>query len=182
MEDLTRIIAAIDQGDSQAAETLLPMVYSELRRLAAVKLGDERIDHTLPPTALVHEAYLRLCRSSPQGYRDRRHFLAAAAIAMRRVLVDAARAKRTRKRGGDLNRVEMVDPIGDRCDDRMLALDEALARFAEIDPFKARIVELRFFAGLSVDQTAEILGVSSSSVDRGWSYARAWLQAELPES
>ncbi len=163
------------------AAELLPLVYDELRRLAAARMADEPPDQTLQPTALVHEAYLRLIGPADDPrWESRGHFFAAAAEAMRRVLVDAARRKRTHKHGGLRRRVELPDPpaapeAADAADDQLLALDAALVRFAAEDPVAARLVELRYFAGLSVEDAAEALGLSRATAYRQWSFARAWL-------
>jgi RNA polymerase sigma factor (TIGR02999 family) len=182
MKDVTRILSAIEQGDPRAAEQLLPLVYDELRKLAAQRLAQEKPGQTLQATALVHEAYLRLVGPDPARTWDGRgHFFAAAAEAMRRILVDNARRKQARKRGGDQRRADLnLDALvapGPEID--LLALDAALDRLAERDPQKARLVELRYFAGLTGDQAAAVLGISSSSVDRQWTYTRAWLRREL---
>lgn len=183
MTDATRLLNAIHQGDPQAAAQLLPLVYEELRRLAAAQLADERPGQTLVATALVHEAYLRLVGSplaehgqAPQ-WDNRAHFLAAAAEAMRRILVENARRKNRLKHGGGRTRVDLddLDLIAPLPDDDLLALDEALQRFAAVAPRKARLVELRYFAGLSVEDAARCLNISRATADRWWSYARAWL-------
>jgi len=177
MHDVTRLLNAIAQGDLRAADQLLPLVYDELRRLAARKLARENPGQTLTATALVHEAYLRLAGDAAHDWDSRAHFFAAAAEAMRRILVESARRKRRRKHGGDCQRVPLDDiaaPAGAPSDD-VLALDEALDRLAEEDPVKARLVELRFFAGLSVEDAARCLGISRATADRYWAYARAWL-------
>ena len=182
MSDVTRILSAIEQGDTHAAEQLLPLVYDELRKLAAQKLARESSGQTLEATALVHEAYLRLVGTGEEPHWDnRRHFFAAAAEAMRRILVDNARRKQTDKHGGgwlrrDLDAEAVVAPEADL---DLLALDAALKRLAERDPLKARLVELRYFAGLTGDQAASVLGMSASSADRAWVYTRAWLRREL---
>jgi RNA polymerase sigma factor (TIGR02999 family) len=182
MPDVTQILSAIEQGDPSAAEQLLPLVYDELRKLAAQKLAHEAPGQTLEATALVHEAYLRLVgRGEEPHWHNRRHFFAAAAEAMRRILVDNARRKQTDKHGGgwqrrDLDAEALVAPEGDL---DLLALDAALKRLAERDPLKARLVELRYFAGLTGDQAASVLGMSASSADRAWVYTRAWLRREL---
>ncbi len=181
MHDVTRLLNAIAQGDPRAAGQLLPLVYEELRRLAARKLAHENPGQTLSATALVHEAYLRLAGDAAHDWDSRGHFFAAAAEAMRRILVESARRKRRRKHGGDRQRVpldDIADPAGAPSDD-VLALDEALVRLAEEDPVKARLVELRFFAGLSVEDAARCLGISRSTADRYWVYARAWLYDKL---
>jgi RNA polymerase sigma factor (TIGR02999 family) len=180
MSDVTSILSAIERGDAQAAERLLPLVYDELRRLAARKLGHEEPGQTLQATALVHEAYLRLVgQQEPRSYQDRGHFFAAAAAAMRRILVDNARRKGTWKRGGSLRRQELGDVAAPEADAELVALDEALLKLAAKDPQKARLVELRYFAGLTGEQAAEVLGISPTTADRHWAYARAWLQAEV---
>jgi RNA polymerase sigma factor (TIGR02999 family) len=180
MGDVTRILADIEQGDPHAAEQLLPLVYEELRRLAAQNLAHEQPGQTLQATAVVHEAYLRLVGAeTPLSYRDRRHFFAAAANAMRRILIDNARRKQTEKHGGGRRRDALEDMAGPAPNDDLLAVDEALQKLAAQDPLKARLVELRYFAGLTGDQAAEVLGISASTADRDWTYARAWLQTEL---
>jgi RNA polymerase sigma factor (TIGR02999 family) len=188
MPDVTQILAAIDAGDSQAASQLLPLVYDELRKLAAAKLAREKPGQTLDATALVHEAYVRLVgHQSPSiamggfEFANRAHFFAAAAEAMRRILVERARRKRRLKRGGDRNRVELDDleiTVESPTDD-IEALDEALTRLATKHPEKAELVKLRYFAGLTVDQAAQVLGISSSTADRYWTFARAWLFREI---
>jgi RNA polymerase sigma factor (TIGR02999 family) len=181
MHEITQILDAIERGDTQAAGRLLPLVYEELRRLAARKLAHEKPGQTLSATALVHEAYLRLVGGEARGWEGRGHFFATAAEAMRRILVESARRKKRRKHGGDLRRVPLDDiaaPAGGPSDD-LLALDEALARLAEEDPVKARLVELRFFAGLSVEDAARCLGISRATADRYWAYARAWLYEKV---
>ena len=180
MSDVTQILSAIEGGDAQAAEQLLPLVYDELRKLATARMTQESPDHTLQATALVHEAYLRLVGSESQPtYRDRRHFFAAAATAMRRVLVDSARSKRSEKRGGRHQRNSLDDMPAPSPDDELLVLHEALAKLANEDPLKAQLVELRYFGGLSGDQAADVLDISPSTADRHWAFARAWLQTEV---
>src|SRR5262245_8025239 len=179
MSDVSRLLDAAQRGDRQAAAELLPVVYDELRRLAAAKLAHEQPGQTLQATALVHEAYLRLV--GDQSFNGRGHFLAAAAEAMRRILIDNARRKLTEKHGGDRRRVEL-DDIESAAPERvadLLALDEALNKFAAEDPLKAKLVTLRYFAGLSVEQAADALGISRATADRYWSYARTWLYCEL---
>ena len=178
MSDVTRILSAIEQGDPSAAEQLLPLVYDELRKLAAQRLAHENPGHTLEPTALVHEAYVRLLGTAAVRYNDRRHFFASAAAAMRRILIDNARRKAARKRDGG-RRQPLGDVAAPEQDDELLALDEALNRLAVLDPIKAQLVELRYFAGLTGEQAAEVLGVSATTVDRYWAFARAWLQTEV---
>jgi RNA polymerase sigma factor (TIGR02999 family) len=180
MSEVIRILSAAEQGDPSAAEQLLPLVYDELRRLAARKLSQEKAGHTLQPTALVHEAYLRLLGGhDTRSFQGRAHFFAAAASAMRRILIDRARRKQTQKRGGGMRRQDLDAVAAPEDDDELLALDEALERLAAKDPEKARLVELRYFAGLTGEQAAEVLGISPSTADRHWAYARAWLQAEV---
>jgi RNA polymerase sigma factor (TIGR02999 family) len=181
MNEVSRILDEAAKGDSNAASQLLPLVYDELRRLAAVQLGREKLGHSLQPTALVHEAYLRLVgdRERPRSFKDRAHFLAAAATAMRRILIDNARRKLASKRGGGLHRQPLEAIAAPEPDDDLLALDQALERLSAQDPTKARLVELRFFAGLTGEQAAEVLGISPTTADRHWAYARAWLRAEI---
>jgi RNA polymerase sigma factor (TIGR02999 family) len=179
MKDVTQVLSAIEQGDPQAAEQLLPLVYDELRRLAADKLARESPGHTLDATALVHEAYLRLVGAEQARRWDGRgHFFAAAAEAMRRLLVDRARRRRSRKRGGDRARVEFDEAglAAAECPDEVLAVDEALAGLAAADAQAAELVKLRYFAGLSIPEAAEALKMSPRSADRLWAYARAWLR------
>jgi RNA polymerase sigma factor (TIGR02999 family) len=185
MSEVTRILAAVEQGDPQAASQLLPLVYDELRQLAAQKLAQETPGQTLQPTALVHEAYLRLM-ASPQGGEDetswdsRGHFFAAAAEAMRRILVDNARRRHAAKRGGGAGRVPLEEfhRVAESPRD-LLDLDEALTRFAAEEPDKARLVQLRFFAGLSPSDAAAALGISDATARRWWTFARTWLYTEL---
>ena len=180
MHEVTQILSAIEQGDPHAAEQLLPLVYAELRKLAAQKLSQEERGQTLDATALVHEAYVRLVGSeTQQQYHDRSHFFAAAAIAMRRILIDNARRKRAVRHGGGRLRESLPDVASSAPDDELLALDEALQKLTAQDPIKGRLVELRYFAGLTGEQTASVLGLSPSTADRYWAYARAWLQAEI---
>jgi RNA polymerase sigma factor (TIGR02999 family) len=182
MTDVTRILSAIEQGDPHAAADLLPLVYDELRRLAAVHMACEKPGQTLDATALVHEAYLRLVAvDKAQHWNSRGHFFAAAAEAMRRILVENARRKARRKHGGGRQRQELPsDLVGkDTADEDLLAIDSALAKLAQRDPQKARLVELRFFAGLTGEEAARALGISTSSADRQWVFARAWLRREL---
>jgi RNA polymerase sigma factor (TIGR02999 family) len=182
MSEVTRILSAIEQGDPHAASQLLPLVYAELRRLAAQKLAHEPPGQTLDATALVHEAYLRLVGPGPdQPWDGRNHFFAAAAEAMRRILIESARRKRSRKHGADRCRVDLdaVAVAAREPDADLLALDAALHQLAQRDPQKAKLVELRYFAGLTGDQAAAVLGISPSAADRHWVYARAWLRREL---
>ena len=181
MTEVTQILAAIEQGNPQVAEQLLPLVYKELRRLAAQKLSREAPGQTLQPTALVHEAYLRLVDvDQAQHWDSRGHFFAAAAEAMRRILVDGARRKRANVHGGDRARVELSDGdwLSRATPDEIVALDDSLCRLAEDDAMSAEIVKLRLFAGMSVDEAARSLGISRSAAYRHWTYARAWLVAE----
>jgi RNA polymerase sigma factor (TIGR02999 family) len=182
MSEVTRILSAIDQGDPHAAEQLLPLVYDELRKLAAAKLAQEKPGQTLQATALVHEAYLRLVGGEQgQQFNSRGHFFAACAEAMRRILVDAARSKQAIRRGGDRRRIEVeAEELAARQEDeKLLALHEALSRLEQQDPAKAELVKLRYFAGLSIRQAAEALGISTATADRYWAFARAWLQREM---
>lgn len=180
MADVTQILSQIESGDPAAAEQLLPLVYQELRRLAAAELSEERPGLTLQPTALVHEAFLRLVGAGQsRGYKDRNHFFAAAAQAMRRILIDNARRRLTQKRGGGYSRVPLDALAAPEPDAELLALDEALQKFAAAEPLKAQLVELRYFAGLTGEQAAEVLGLSPTTADRYWAYARAWLKNEV---
>jgi RNA polymerase sigma factor (TIGR02999 family) len=184
MTEVTRILAAIDQGDPQAAEQLLPLVYDELRRLAAQKLAQEKPGQTLQATALVHEAYLRLLGGEQaQNWNSRGHFFSAAAEAMRRILVDNARRKRRPKHGGNQKQIPLdaiALPVEDRLHD-LLALDEALSKLARQDPLKAELVKLRYFACLSVEETAACLGIAPITAKRYWAVARAWLYDALSD-
>jgi RNA polymerase sigma factor (TIGR02999 family) len=181
MSDVTRLLQAIERGESQATEELLPLVYDELRRLAHAHMGHERADHTLQPTALVHEAYLRLVGDTGARWDSRGHFFAAAAEAMRRILVESARRKGRKKYGGEVHRVELSDSdlATTIPDERLLAIDDALNLLAEEDPQAAELVKLRFFAGFSITEAGEILGVSRSNAYAQWAYARAWLQCKV---
>jgi len=185
MSDVTRILNAIERGDAQATDELLPLVYDELRLLAAQKLSHEAAGQTLQATALVHEAYLRLIGDEPQSWNSRGHFFAAAAEAMRRILVENARRKQTARRGGGLARVDLdkdavVEPE-ERITDDLIALDEALAKFANVNPLKADLVKLRYFGGLTIQQAAEVLHISHATAERHWDYARSWLHAEIKQ-
>jgi RNA polymerase sigma factor (TIGR02999 family) len=187
MNDITRILSQIDQGDPSAADQLLPLGYDELRKLAEAKLAHEKSGQTLQATALVHEAYLRLADQSGQQHWDSRgHFFAAAAEAMRRILVENARWKKRAKHGGGLERVELhdqdaavQDPAVRAPPEEILALDEALTRLAEEDPEAAQVVQLHFFAGLSIEEAADALGVSRATAYRQWTFARAWLRCAI---
>jgi len=180
---ITSLLARAQEGDRQATDELMPLVYEELRQLADRFLAAEKRGATLQPTALVHEAYLRLVGSDQAGWENRAHFFGAAARAIRRILVDRARARRAARRGGDRPlRLDTDAPLagpGPSLD--VLALDEALAKLASIDAQKARVVELRFFGGLSVDETAATLGVSASTVNRDWAFARTWLHRAMSD-
>jgi RNA polymerase sigma factor (TIGR02999 family) len=195
MSDVTQILNAIEQGDPHAAEKLLPLVYDELRKLAAQRLAQEKPGQTLQATALVHEAYLRLVQSEPreehgdkprgsQEFDNRGHFFAAAAEAMRRILIEQARRKRSAKGGGQLQRVELQDDqlmAASQTID-LLALDEALNKLASLDRRKAELVKLRYFAGLTIHQASEALGIAESTADADWAYAKSWLRLELAET
>jgi RNA polymerase sigma factor (TIGR02999 family) len=184
MNDVTRILSAIERGEPLASEQLLPLVYDELRRLAARKLAQEKPGQTLQATALVHEAYLRLVdENSVRRWDSRGHFFAAAAEAMRRILVEQARRRGRHKHGGGRRRapIELDGLDAGGPPEELLALDEALREFAVHDPIKAKLVELRSFGGLTLAQAAEFLGISPSTADRAWRYARAWLYAALAE-
>ena len=185
MSDVTRILSAIKQGDPSAAEQLLPVVYKELRTLAAQKLAQEKPGQTLQATALVHEAYLRLVGNGEEPHWDnRRHFFVAAAEAMRRILIENARRKSRRKRGGERVRVDLdaVAPAAPSLDDELLDLNDALSRLAEADSAAAELVKLRYFSDLSVPHAAEVMGIGARSADRLWAYARAWLRDALSDS
>ena len=184
MNDVTHILSAIDQGDPQAAQQLLPLVYDELRRLAAHKLAQERPGQTLQATALVHEAYLRLVGGAPPQaavWSGRGHFFAAAAEAMRRILVEQARKKGALRRGGRALAVSLRedDLVSVPANDDVLDLDEVLTQLARVDPQAAEVVKLRVFAGLTIEETAQALGIAQRTVTRDWAYARAWLGREL---
>lgn len=182
MTDVTRVLSAIEAGDPHAASQLLPLVYDQLRKLAAAKMAQERSGQTLDATALVHEAYVRLVQGDAAAKWDGRgHFFAAAAEAMRRILVENARRKRSLKRGGGLIRhdVDDVQLVVPELGEDLLALDEALSRLAKMDPIKARLVELRHFAGLTIEQSARELGLSTTTAHRYWTYARAWLHQAI---
>lgn len=177
MSDVTRILTAIEQGDAKATDELLPLVYNELRRMAAHKMSAERPGHTLQPTALVHEAWLKLVDSSNQSWQNRAHFFGAAAEAMRRILIARARRKQTQRRGSGAthlgaDEIEIASPAPD---DHLLALNDALDRFAKLKPQQAELVKLRYFVGLKIEEAAEVLGISPATAKRWWTYARAWL-------
>jgi RNA polymerase sigma factor (TIGR02999 family) len=182
MSDLTRILETIQHGNAKAADELLPLVYEELRRLAAQKMAREQPGHTLQATALVHEAWLRLGADAQPDWQNRAHFFAAASEAMRRILVERARRKLREKRGGgaehvDVDELEIAAPVGN--EEESLAVDEALDRLAAHDARKAEVVKLRYFVGFSFEETAEVLGISVPTAKRDWAYARAWLHQEI---
>ena len=184
MPDVTRILRSIEAGDPQAAEELLPLVYNELRKLAAAKMAGENPGHTLQATALVHEAYIRLVGEVQEPIWDSRgHFFAAAAEAMRRILIDVARRKQSQRRGGAHQRRELRDEdlAAIPLDDRLLDLDSALTRLANVEAQLAELVKLRFFAGLTIEESAASLGISPRTAKRNWAYARAWLRRELDD-
>ena len=184
MSDITRILEAIEHGDAHAADTLLPLVYDELRKLAAAKLAQEKPGQTLQATALVHEAYLRLVDvDKAQQWNSRGHFFAAAAEAMRRILVEQARRKRRTRHGGGRQRVDLDEALNlaEPVDD-LLALDEALARLAASDPLTAKLVTLRYFTGLAMPEAANALGISVRTAERNWTYAKAWLHRALTDA
>jgi RNA polymerase sigma factor (TIGR02999 family) len=177
MTDVTRILDAIEQGDAKDADKLLPLVYEELRHLASQKMSRESPGQTLQATALVHEAYIRLVGSEAQNWNGRTHFFAAAAEAMRRILIDNARRKRGLKHGGGRQRADLdnVEIAIEEPSEDVIALDEALEKLAVEDPVKANLVKLRYFAGLTIEQAADLLQISRSTADRYWSYSRVWL-------
>ncbi|MCA9215806.1 MAG: sigma-70 family RNA polymerase sigma factor [Planctomycetales bacterium] len=183
MTDVTHILCRIESGDQQATEQLLPVVYRELRRLAQAKLRNERPDHTLQATGLVHEAYLRLVgpKENSPSWNGRSHFFAAAAEAMRRILVEAVRRKHSLKRSGRHQRIKLSDVDAEFFghDAKLLALHEALEHLDELDPVKSNLVKLRFFAGMTQTEAAEALGISLSTAERHWAFARAWLKTEM---
>jgi RNA polymerase sigma factor (TIGR02999 family) len=183
VSEVTRIMEAVERGDPTAAEKLLPLVYGELRRLAACKMAQEKPGQTLQATALVHEAWLRLTDSTRQEWRGREHFFSAAAEAMRRILVENARRKLRFRHGGGLERVDFdgIDlPIA-QDDEKCLRVNEALDRLAEVDPRKAEVVKLRIFTGLQVQEIAAVMNASAKTVQRDWTFAKAWLSRELKE-
>jgi RNA polymerase sigma factor (TIGR02999 family) len=184
MADVTRILNAIEQGDPRATEELLPLIYEELRLLAAQKLSQEKPGQTLQATALVHEAYIRLVEAECRNWNSRNHFFMSAAEAMRRILIENARRKKTLKYGGDHKRIDFDNAAitVEENPDELIALDEALAKLAVEDPTKADLVKLRYFAGLSIDQAAEILGISRATAIRHWSFTRAWLFQRIKKS
>ena len=184
MSEVTHILRADAQGDTQAAERLLPLVYDELRKLAAFRMANEPSGLTLQPTALVHEAWLRLGGSEGPAWKGRAHFFAAAAEAMRRILIENARRRKALRHGGgqvrmDIQEVEVAAPAAD---DQLLAIDEALSRFSAMDPKKAELVKLRYFIGLTIVEAAATLGISEATAKRWWEYSRAWLFSEVRDS
>ena len=184
MSDITRILTAIEQGDAKSTDELLPLVYNELRRMAAHKMASEPAGHTLQPTALVHEAWLKLVDTPNQSWQNRAHFFGAAAEAMRRLLIARARRKHTQRRGSgavhlDVDELEITSPAPD---DQLLALNEALDRFAALEPRQAELVKLRYFVGLKIEEAADVLGISQATAKRWWAYAKAWLFHELQET
>ncbi|MCH7701252.1 MAG: sigma-70 family RNA polymerase sigma factor [Planctomycetes bacterium] len=181
MSEVTRILTAIEDGDARAADELLPIVYQELRRLAAQRLSHEPPGQTLQPTALVHEAYIRLVGAEDHNWDNRAHFFYAAAEAMRRILIDRARQKQRLKHGGGRQRFDLneADLMSELPSDDLIALEESLTKLANEDKVKADLVKLRYFAGLTVEQASEILGISRATADRYWAYARAWLHHEI---
>jgi RNA polymerase sigma factor (TIGR02999 family) len=182
MSEVTRILGDIERGEHHAAEELLPLVYEELRRLALEKMAHEKPGQTLQATALVHEAYVRLVDAEEaQRWNNRGHFYSAAAEAMRRILVENARRKKALRRGGGRNRLDLDEPEAPRLSEDVLALDEALEKLALKDAAKAELVKLRYFAGLTMQQSAQTLGISLATAQRWWSYARAWLHQEISQ-
>ena len=181
VSEVTRILTALEQGDARSTDELLPIVYHELRRMAAHKMASEPAGHTLQPTALVHEAWLKLVDTPNQSWQNRAHFFGAAAEAMRRILIDRARRKGRQRRGSgaehlDADALEIASPAPD---DQLLALNEALDRFAALEPQQAELVKLRYFVGLKIEEAAEVLGISEATAKRWWAYARAWLFEEI---
>ncbi len=181
MSDATVMLAAIEQGDPKAAEQLLTLVYDELRRLAAFKMAQEAPGHTLQPTALVHEAWLRLVTADGRKFENRTHFFSAAAEAMRRILIDRARRKQTQRHGGRYERVELdgVELAAPAADDQLLAVHEALDKLALEHPLQAEVVKLRYFAGMTNEEVSQVLGISVSTAKNYWTFARAWLFHEI---
>ena len=181
MSDITRILQSVVKGDSQAADQLLPLVYEELRRLAAQRMANEAAGHTLQPTALVHEAWLRLAGAEKQRWDGRGHFFAAAAEAMRRILIEKARSKKALKRGGNVERINLddVDVAALADGDTLLLINDALEKLEKEDPAAAQVVKLRFFAGLTNEEAGEALAISARTAKRHWTFARAWLFQEL---
>jgi RNA polymerase sigma factor (TIGR02999 family) len=185
LSEVTRILDRAQQGDPRAAAELLPLVYDELRRIAAHKMSAESAGHTLQPTALVHEAWLRLGADAQPDWQNRAHFFAAAAEAMRRILIERARRRLAAKRGSgvqplDMDEVEIPSPAGD--DDALIRVNDALEKFAALDPRKAELVKLRYFVGLSFEETAGALGIAVPTAKQWWAYARSWLAVEMREA
>jgi RNA polymerase sigma factor (TIGR02999 family) len=181
MSDVTRILQSMESGDAQAADELLPLVYGELRKLAASKMANESPNQTLQPTALVHEAWLRLTGNENVKWNGRAHFFGAAAEAMRRILIDNARRKQALRHGGDQQRLDVddIEIAAPGKEEELLAINDALEEFAKIDPQKAELVKLRYFVGLKVEETAEVLGISVPTAIRWWNYSRAWLYQKI---
>ena len=181
MSDVTRILQSMESGDVEAADELLPLVYGELRKLAASKMANESPNQTLQPTALVHEAWLRLTGDENVKWQGRAHFFGAAAEAMRRILIDNARRKQARRHGGGQQRVDIaeIEVAAPGKEQELLDMNEALEKFAGIDKSKAELVKLRYFAGLTIEESAEVLGISAPTAKRWWTYARAWLYREM---
>jgi RNA polymerase sigma factor (TIGR02999 family) len=182
MNEITQILERANEGDPKAAEELLPLVYEELRRLAAQRMASEAPGHTLQPTALVHEAWLRLGGDVQPQWENRAHFFGAAAEAMRRILIDRARRRKAQRHGGgqeriDIDELDIISPA--QSDDEMLGVNHALDRLAEVEPAKAQLVKLRYFAGMSIEEAAGALGISAPTAKRWWRYARAWLRLEV---
>ncbi|HEX4123019.1 MAG TPA: ECF-type sigma factor [Verrucomicrobiae bacterium] len=184
MSDVTRVLAAMEMGDPKAADELLPLVYDELRKLAAAKMAREFQEHTLQPTALVHEAWLALVGNETVKWEGRAHFFGAAAEAMRRILINSARHRRARRHGGGQHRLDIheIEVASVRKDDEMLAVDESLEKLAAHDQTKAELVKLKYFVGLSNQEVASVMGISEPTVKRYWNYARAWLLAAIESS
>ena len=181
------VLNRIGQGDPSAAEELLPLVYDELRKLASARMARESAAHTLQPTALVHEAWLRLGGDQQPNWQNRAHFFASAAEAMRRILIERARRRRAQRHGGGLERVDVDDPAlaiaaPERADDEMLLVHEALNELAKQDARKAEVVKLRYFVGLTIEETADVLGIATATAKRDWAYARAWLFQEIEKN
>lgn len=181
MSDVTHILTAIESGDPKAADELLPLVYEKLRKLAVHRMSHEPPGNTLQPTALVHEAWLRLVASDQQTWQNRAHFFAAAAEAMRRILIESARRRRALRHGGNQRRLDIDDlEIAARTpDDELLAISDALEKFSTLDEAKAKLVKLRYFAGLTIEEAASVLGISRATATRWWTYARAWLYQQV---
>ena len=185
MSDVTKVLQRVEKGDGKAAEELLPLVYEELRKLAAHKMAQEAPGQTLQPTALVHEAWLRLGADAQPPWQNRAHFFAAAAEAMRRILVERARQRTALKRGGGAEQVSLEEteiPIAVADDERLLAVDEALEKLATLHPRKAELVKLRYFVGMTFDEAASVLGIAVPTAKEWWAYARAWLAVEIRQS